>query len=379
MSKALSRFSSDRSGPAQPMKLSDFDYELPPEAIAVEPARPRDSARLLDLDGNTIHDRRISDLPSLLRAGDLMVVNNTAVIPARLSGQRGEAGIGVTLHKHEGGADWQVFAKPARKCRPDDIILFGPGFAAQVRGRGDGGEVGITFVDPDSGVALDTAAIEAGLAVHGSMPLPPYIRRPDGSTEADEEDYQTMFAEVRGAVAAPTAGLHFTPRLSAALQSAGVGIAQVTLHVGAGTFLPVTAENIADHRMHSEWGQIPEAAAARINAARAAGGRIIAVGTTSLRILEACHAARGGIEPFAAETDIFITPGHRFGAVDMLMTNFHLPKSTLMMLVSAFAGVQPIRDAYAHALDGGYRFLSSGDAGLLRLDPAARDGATRSD
>ena len=375
MSKALSRFSSDRSGPAQPMKLSDFDYELPPEAIAVEPARPRDSARLLDLDGNTIHDRRISDLPSLLRAGDLMVVNNTAVIPARLSGQRGEAGIGVTLHKHEGGADWQVFAKPARKCRPDDIILFGPGFAARVRGRGDGGEVGITFVDPDSGVALDTAAIEAGLAVHGSMPLPPYIRRPDGSTEADEEDYQTMFAEVRGAVAAPTAGLHFTPRLSAALQSAGVGIAQVTLHVGAGTFLPVTAENIADHRMHSEWGQIPEAAAARINAARAAGGRIIAVGTTSLRILEACHAARGGIEPFAAETDIFITPGHRFGAVDMLMTNFHLPKSTLMMLVSAFAGVQPIRDAYAHALDGGYRFFSYGDACLLRLDPAARAGA----
>ena len=379
MSKALSRFSSDRSGPAQPMKLSDFDYELPPEAIAVEPARPRDSARLLDLDGNTIHDRWISDLPSLLRAGDLMVVNNTAVIPARLSGQRGEAGIGVTLHKHEGGADWQVFAKPARKCRPDDIIQFGPGFAARVRGRGDGGEVGITFVDPDSGVALDTAAIEAGLAVHGSMPLPPYIRRPDGSTEADEEDYQTMFAEVRGAVAAPTAGLHFTPRLSAALQSAGVGIAQVTLHVGAGTFLPVTAENIADHRMHSEWGQIPEAAAARINAARAAGGRIIAVGTTSLRILEACHAARGGIEPFAAETDIFITPGHRFGAVDMLMTNFHLPKSTLMMLVSAFAGVQPIRDAYAHALDGGYRFFSYGDACLLRLDPAARDGATRSD
>ena len=379
MSKALSRFSSDRSGPAQPMKLSDFDYELPPEAIAVEPARPRDSARLLDLDGNTIHDRRISDLPSLLRAGDLMVVNNTAVIPARLSGQRGEAGIGVTLHKHEGGADWQVFAKPARKCRPDDIIQFGPGFAARVRGRGDGGEVGITFVDPDSGVALDTAAIEAGLAVHGSMPLPPYIRRPDGSTEADEEDYQTMFAEVRGAVAAPTAGLHFTPRLSAALQSAGVGIAQVTLHVGAGTFLPVTAENIADHRMHSEWGQIPEAAAARINAARAAGGRIIAVGTTSLRILEACHAARGGIEPFAAETDIFITPGHRFGAVDMLMTNFHLPKSTLMMLVSAFAGVQPIRDAYAHALDGGYRFFSYGDACLLRLDPVARDGVTRSD
>ena len=361
------------------MKLSDFDYELPPEAIAAEPARPRDSARLLDLDGGTVNDRWISDLPSLLRAGDLLVVNNTAVIPARLSGRRGAAGIGVTLHKHEGGADWQVFAKPARKCRPDDIILFGPGFAARVRGRGDGGEVGITFIDPDSGISLDSDAIEAGLAMHGSMPLPPYIRRPDGSTEADDEDYQTMFAEVRGAVAAPTAGLHFTPRLSAALEAAGVGIAQVTLHVGAGTFLPVMEENIADHRMHSEWGRILEETAARINAARASGGRIIAVGTTSLRILEACYAARGCIEPFADETDIFITPGHRFGAVDLLLTNFHLPKSTLMMLVSAFAGIQPIRDAYAHALDAGYRFFSYGDACLLRLDPAARDNATRSD
>ena len=360
------------------MKLSDFDYELPPEAIAAEPARPRDSARLLDLDGSTINDRQISDLPSLLRAGDLLVVNNTAVIPARLSGRRGEAGIGITLHKHEAGADWQVFAKPARKCRPDDIILFGPGFAARVRGRGEGGEVGITFIDPDNGLSLDAGAIEAGLAAHGSMPLPPYIRRPDGSTKADEEDYQTMFAAVAGAVAAPTAGLHFTPQLSSALEAAGIGIAQVTLHVGAGTFLPVTVENIADHRMHSEWGHIPRATAARINAARAAGGRIIAVGTTSLRILEACHAARGQIEPFADETDIFITPGHLFGAVDMLMTNFHLPKSTLMMLVSAFAGMQPIRDAYAHALDGGYRFFSYGDACLLRLDPAARDGATRS-
>ena len=379
MSTALSRFSSDRSDPAQPMKLSDFDYELPPEAIAAEPARPRDSARLLDLDGDAIHDRRISDLPSLLRAGDLLVVNNTAVIPARLSGRRGEAGIGITLHKHEGGADWQVFAKPARKCRPDDVILFGPGFAARVRGRGEGGEVGLTFIDPDSGAALDAASIEAGLAAHGSMPLPPYIRRPDGSTEADDEDYQTMFAAVSGAVAAPTAGLHFTPRLSAKLEEAGVGIAQVTLHVGAGTFLPVTVENIADHRMHSEWGHIPDATAARVNEVREAGGRIIAVGTTSLRILEACYAARGRIEPFADETDIFITPGHLFGAVDLLLTNFHLPKSTLMMLVSAFAGMQPIRNAYAHALDGGYRFFSYGDACLLRLDPAARDGTTRSD
>ena len=356
------------------MKLSDFDYELPPEAIATEPARPRHAARLLDLDGAVINDRTVRELPSLLRAGDLLVVNNTRVIPARLSGRRGEAGIGVTLHKHEGGADWQVFAKPARKCRPGDIIQFGPGFAAQVRGRGEGGEVGITFIDPNSAAPLDAAAVEKGLATHGSMPLPPYIRRPDGSTEADDKDYQTMFAAEAGAVAAPTAGLHFTPELTAALQQADIGIAEVTLHVGAGTFLPVTVENIAEHRMHAEWGQIPPVTAERINAARADGGRVICVGTTSLRILEACFAANGRVCEFADDTDIFITPGSRFGAVDMLLTNFHLPKSTLLMLVSAFAGMKPIRAAYAHALDGGYRFFSYGDACLLRLDPAARAG-----
>ena len=354
------------------MKLSDFDYELPQEAIAAEPARPRDSARLLDLDGSAIHDRIVRDLPSLLRPGDLLVVNNTRVIPARLAGRRGEAGIGITLHKHEAGADWQVFAKPARKCRPDDVIHFGAGFAARVRERGEGGEVGISFIDPDSGADLGPADIDAGLATYGSMPLPPYIRRPDGSTDADDKDYQTMFAAEAGAVAAPTAGLHFTPELTASLAAAGVGIAEVTLHVGAGTFLPVTVENIAEHRMHAEWGHIPAATAERINAARTGGGRVVSVGTTSLRILEACFAANGRVCEFAAETDIFITPGSRFGAVDMLLTNFHLPKSTLLMLVSAFAGMQPIREAYAHALDGGYRFFSYGDACLLRLDPAAR-------
>ena len=348
------------------MKLSDFDYELPPEAIAAEPARPRHAALLLDLEGVSIHDRIVRDLPSLLRAGDVLVVNNTRVIPARLAGRRGEAGIGVTLHKHEGGADWQVFAKPARKCRPDDFILFGAGFAARVRGRGEGGEVGITFIDPDSGDALDPAAIETGLATHGSMPLPPYIRRPDGSTSTDDKDYQTMFAAQAGAVAAPTAGLHFTPELTSALQDAGVSIAEVTLHVGAGTFLPVTVENVADHHMHSEWGHIPAATADRINATRSAGGRIVAVGTTSLRILEACVSVHGDVREYADETDIFITPGFRFGAVDMLMTNFHLPKSTLLMLVSAFAGLQPVRNAYAHALDGGYRFFSYGDACLMQ-------------
>jgi S-adenosylmethionine:tRNA ribosyltransferase-isomerase len=348
------------------MKLSDFDYELPQEAIASEPARPRDSARLLDLAGADMVDRRISDLPTILKEGDLLVVNDTRVIPARLSGRRGEAGIGVTLHKHEDGARWRVFAKPARKCRPDDVILFGPGFAARVEGRGEGGEVMIAFIDPATGTALDPAAVQAGLAAHGSMPLPPYIQRPDGSTEADSEDYQTMFAASEGAVAAPTAGLHFTPRLMTALEAAGIGLAKVTLHVGAGTFLPVTVEDIADHRMHAEWGRIPVETAARINATRQAGGRIVAVGTTSLRILEACHAATGQVQEFAAETDIFITPGYEFGAVDMLLTNFHLPKSTLMMLVSAFAGMDPIRAAYAHALDRGYRFFSYGDACLLR-------------
>ena len=348
------------------MKLSDFDYELPPEAIASEPARPRDAARLLDLTGAAMADRVISDLPELLTAGDLLVVNDTRVIPARLSGKRGDAGIGITLHKHEQGARWCVFAKPARKCRPDDVIHFGPDFAARVVGRGDGGEVVIDFIAPATGRLLDDAAIQAGLAAHGSMPLPPYIRRPDGSTAADDRDYQTMFASIAGAVAAPTAGLHFTPRLMAALERAGVGLAKVTLHVGAGTFLPVTVENIADHRMHAEWGQITADTAAQINNVRQQGGRIVAVGTTSLRILEACHAATGRVQAFADETDIFITPGYRFGVVDMLLTNFHLPKSTLMMLVSAFAGMDPIRAAYAHALDNGYRFFSYGDACLLR-------------
>ena len=348
------------------MKLSDFDYELPQEAIASEPARPRDSARLLDLTGTDMADRRISDLPAILKDGDLLVVNDTRVIPARLSGRRGGAGISITLHRHEGGARWCVFARPARKCRPDDVILFGPEFAARVEGRGAGGEVRIEFIDPASGTVLDAAAVQAVLAAHGRMPLPPYIRRPDGSTAADEKDYQTIFAASAGAVAAPTAGLHFTPRLMTVLDGAGIGLAKVTLHVGAGTFLPVTVENIADHRMHAEWGQIPADTAARINATRQAGGRVVAVGTTSLRILEACHAATGRVQPYAAETDIFITPGFRFGAVDMLLTNFHLPKSTLMMLVSAFAGMEPIRAAYAHALDRGYRFFSYGDACLLR-------------
>ena len=353
------------------MKLADFDYDLPPAAIATHPANPRDAARLLDLAGEGMVDRHVRDLPSLLRPGDLLIVNNTRVIPARLSGRRGEARVTVTLHKKEkanGVANiWRVFAKPAKKCRPNDIIHFAADFAARVRGRGPSGDVELAFINPENGRDLTAGEMDARLATHGSMPLPPYIARPDGATSADADDYQTMFASQKGAVAAPTAGLHFTDPLMAGLAARGVGVAEVTLHVGAGTFLPVTVEDIADHRMHSEWGQISADTADHITATRAAGGRIIAVGTTSLRIMEACAARHNGVTAFSGETDIFITPGFQFRAVDMLLTNFHLPKSTLLMLVSAFSGIERIRGAYRHAIAGDYRFFSYGDACLLSL------------
>jgi S-adenosylmethionine:tRNA ribosyltransferase-isomerase len=298
------------------------------------------------------------------------------VIPARLIGRRGAARINITLHKHEkayGAANtWRVFAKPAKKCRPDDIIHFAPDFVARVLGRGAGGDVELAFINPDDGRDLDAAEMDARLATYGSMPLPPYIARPDGATGADAADYQTMFASQKGAVAAPTAGLHFTDALMTALAQAGVAVAEVTLHVGAGTFLPVTVDDIAYHRMHSEWGQISAETAARIATARAVGGRIIAVGTTSLRIMEACAAQHGRVTAFSGETDIFITPGFRFRAVDMLLTNFHLPKSTLLMLVSAFSGIRRIRDAYRHAIAHDYRFFSYGDACLLSLAADSR-------
>ncbi len=358
------------------MELADFDYDLPQAAIAKHPASPRDAARLLDIAGKGMVDRQVRDLPSLLRAGDLLIVNNTRVIPARLSGRRSGAQINVTLHKQErtDGADniWRVFAKPAKKCRPDDIIHFASNFAAQVLGRGPGGDVELAFISPEDGRSLDAVEIDKLLATHGSMPLPPYIARPNGTTDADAVDYQTIFASKRGAVAAPTAGLHFTDELMAALDDAGIGVAEVTLHVGAGTFLPVTVNDIADHQMHSEWGQIGPDTAARIAATQAAGGRIIAVGTTSLRILEACAAQHGAVSAFSGETDIFITPGFRFRTVDMLLTNFHLPKSTLMMLVSAFCGIERIRDAYRYAIANKYRFFSYGDACLLSLAADSR-------
>ena len=288
----------------------------------------------------------------------MLVVNDTRVIPARLKGRRGAAAVEITLHKRDAGEDeiWRAFARPAKRLRPGDRIDFADGFAAEVVGKTATGEVRIAF----NGVDLP-----AQLARHGAMPLPPYIERPDGAVPADGCDYQTLFAAHDGAVAAPTAGLHFTPALIAAVEAAGVRIVTVTLHVGGGTFLPVRVENIADHVMHSEFGVITAEAAAAINRAREAGGRIIAAGTTSLRLLESAAAEDGTLHPFADETDIFITPGYRFRVVDMLLTNFHLPRSTLFMLVAAFAGLERIRAAYEHAKESAYRFYSYGDATLL--------------
>ncbi len=344
------------------MKLDAFDYTLPSEMIAKYPAEPREAARLLDLSCNGLIDRQVGDLPSLLRAGDVLVINNTKVIPARLRGKRGAASISVTLHKRVSDHIWRVFAKPAKKCRIDDIIVFADDFVAMVRGRGVGGDLELGFINPSNGAALTRFQFDACLDRYGSMPLPPYIARPNGAEDRDKKDYQTMFAEHRGAVAAPTAGLHFTDSIAKNIVTAGVEILPVTLHVGAGTFLPVTVDNVADHKMHSEWGEISVRTAAAINSARVNGRRVIAVGTTSLRILEACYQHNDTITPFTGETDIFITPGYKFGVIDGLLTNFHLPKSTLLMLVSAFAGMRQIALAYRHAIAENYRFFSYGDA-----------------
>ncbi len=342
------------------MLTDDFDFELPRALIAQKPAEPRDSARLLEV-GNVLSDRRVGDLPGLLEAGDLLVVNDTRVIPARLTGRRGEARIEVTLHLRRGPADWLAFARPARRLKSGDVIRFADDLTAEVTDRRDGGEVALRF---------ETDNLDAALERHGVMPLPPYIARPRGGDAADRGDYQTVYATHRGAVAAPTAGLHFTEGLLAAIEAAGVGIARVTLHVGAGTFLPVKARRIADHRMHAEWGRIDATAARRIQQTRDAGGRIVAAGTTSLRLLESAAPEPGRIEAFEGETDIFITPGYKFRMVDLLLTNFHLPRSTLFMLVAAFSGLARMKAAYAHAIAQGYRFYSYGDACLLhRADP----------
>ena len=340
------------------MLLSDFDYHLPPERIAAEPASPRTSARLLDMRGGSLTDRIVADLPSCLNAGDLLVVNNTRVLPARLTGKRGKATIQVTLHRRVDGDHWRCFAKPAKKLRLGDRIDFADTLYAKVGFIGDDGERGLHF--NHSGEALD-AALEAT----GVMPLPPYIPRPDGVRDDDSEHYQTMFAAHNGAVAAPTAGLHFTPELIADLQNQGISMAEVTLHVGAGTFLPVKVDDVRDHKMHSEWGEISQATADQINATKANGGRVICVGTTSLRILESCWRDHGQVQAYQAETDLFIIPGFEFGVADLLLTNFHLPKSTLLMLISAFAGKAFVEEAYRYAIVKDYRFFSYGDACLM--------------
>ncbi len=333
-----------------------FDFELPPDRIAQAPVRPRDSARMLEV-GAALADLGVRDLPSLLRDGDVLVVNDTQVIPARLRGRRRGAKVEITLHKAEAGGNWQAFARPARRLAENDVIVFAEAFEALVVSRGEGGEVELAFDQPER--------LFAALDRHGEMPLPPYISRPDGATGEDAGDYQTIYAARRGAVAAPTAGLHFTDALLQAVRAAGIRVATVTLHVGAGTFLPVRAARIAEHRMHSEWGEIGRDAAAAINEARRNGGRVISVGTTSLRLLETAADDNGVVRPFAGDTDLFITPGYRFRAVDKLMTNFHLPRSTLFMLVAAFAGLERMTTAYAHAVATGYRFYSYGDATFL--------------
>jgi S-adenosylmethionine:tRNA ribosyltransferase-isomerase len=339
------------------MRVDLFDFDLPPERIALRPASPRDAARMLVLDGGGTRDLLVRDLPVQLRAGDRLVFNDTRVIPAQLEGRRGEARVGVTLHKRLGPRDWQVFMRNARRVRTGDRIDFAAGVQAQAGARDEDGGLTLNF--------LGEEPVELLLERAGQMPLPPYIASKRATDARDREDYQTMFARAPGAVAAPTAALHFTPALLDALAAAGVGHETLTLHVGAGTFLPVKAQDTADHRMHAEWGRIDAATAGRLNAARAAGGRIIAVGTTSLRLLESAADADGTIRPFEAETRIFITPGYRFRAVDGLMTNFHLPRSTLFMLVSALMGTERMQAAYAHAVAQGYRFYSYGDASLL--------------
>jgi S-adenosylmethionine:tRNA ribosyltransferase-isomerase len=354
------------------MRTALFDYELPPDRIALRPVSPRDAARLLVVrPGATgeLEDRGVRDLPDLLRAGDALVVNDTKVIAARLRGRRigrgaMEPSIEATLHQRLDGSRWRAFVKPAKRLSPGDVVRFGDEgkvcflgqLDATVEAKGEGGEVTLAFAF--HGPVLDQAVDE-----RGAMPLPPYIRRlPD---ERDRTDYQTMFAQAEGSVAAPTAGLHFTDALTSRLMARGITLHKVTLHVGAGTFLPVKAADTDAHRMHAEQGSVTAQTADALNRVRRAGGRIVAVGSTSLRLLESAMGDDGAIRPFEGETALFITPGYRFRAVDVMLTNFHLPRSTLFMLVAAFCGLEVMKRAYAHAVREGYRFYSYGDACLL--------------
>jgi S-adenosylmethionine:tRNA ribosyltransferase-isomerase len=340
------------------MRVDLFDFELPPERIALRPVRPRDAARMLVVAGEaSFADCHVRDLPRLLQAGDVLVFNDTRVIPAQLEGRRGEARIGATLHKRIDLRRWQAFVRNAKRLRAGDRIDFPADVSALAEERHADGSWTIAFAGVEP--------VEVLLERAGRMPLPPYIGGKRATDEADRTDYQTMFAAEDGAVAAPTAALHFTPALMQALADAGIGHETLTLHVGAGTFLPVKVEDTAAHVMHAEWGHIDAATADRLNAARQAGGRIVAVGTTSLRLLESACGEDRIIRPFEGDTAIFITPGYRFRAIDGLMTNFHLPRSTLFMLVSALMGLDRMQAAYAHAIGAGYRFYSYGDASLL--------------
>lgn len=364
------------------MRVDLFDFELPEEGIALRPARPRDSARLLHVGANgAFSDHIVRDAPSLFQPGDVIIFNDTRVIPARLNGvrTRGENSVGVevTLHQRVSGSTWIAFARPGKRLKEGDRIHFGEAsessvcmlgaLDATVSAKSETGEVTLAF--DLAGADLDTA-----IAAHGIMPLPPYIASKRGEDDQDRSDYQTMFAARDGAVAAPTAGLHFTEELIAALDARGVERHRVTLHVGAGTFLPVKADDTAEHHMHSEWREIPVETAEAVNRAKSEGRRIIAIGTTALRSLESATDSTGRLTPASGPTDIFITPGYRFKIVDRLWTNFHLPRSTLFMLVSAFAGLARTREAYAHAIRGGYRFYSYGDACLIERNPEEGDG-----
>ncbi len=353
------------------MRTDLFDFELPAERIALRPAQPRDAARLLVVEpGARLHDRTVSDLPQWLEAGDQLVVNDTKVISAQLKGRRigreTEPKIEATLIKRLDASRWQALVKPAKKLARGDVVRFGSDdkvcllghLDAEVEAKGEDGAVTLSF-------SFHGPALDAAIADLGSPPLPPYIASKRAPDEHDAADYQTMFATNDGAVAAPTAGLHFTPALETALRDRGVGLHRITLHVGAGTFLPVKVDDTSEHKMHSEWGAISPQVAEALNTARAKGGRVVAIGTTSLRTLESAATEDGIIQPFADETAIFITPGYRFRAVDILLTNFHLPRSTLFMLVSAFSGLETMKRAYAHAIASGYRFYSYGDACLL--------------
>jgi S-adenosylmethionine:tRNA ribosyltransferase-isomerase len=361
------------------MRTELFDFELPADRIALRPASPRDAARLLVVRPRAaaeLADHAIRDLPDLLQPGDQLVVNDTKVIPARLTGRRIGRGdsaprVEATLHRRLDGARWRAFVKPAKRLAVGDVLRFGDEgrvcFLAQldatVEDKGEGGEVTLAF-------AFHGPVLDQVIAERGVMPLPPYIAARRAADDQDLADYQTVFARDEGAVAAPTAGLHFTDALLSALTARGIAIHTVTLHVGAGTFLPVKAENIADHRMHAEFGVVTAETAAALNAARAAGGRIVAVGSTALRLLETAADDGGCLKPFQDETTIFITPGYRFRVADLMLTNFHLPRSTLFMLVAAFSGLATMRRAYAHAIATDYRFYSYGDACLLfRAEP----------